>query len=181
MRRTGLFEWLCLGAFSLLASGCGLTQSVKQGTSSLASAMFSTSVDTLRLDFYSRARLNPSATEMNDLSLPTLVRVYQLRDSAVVGNATYESVSGESAAVLNVSALDERTLVLQPGKGASLDMPLHPDAQSVAVIALVRQPDTEANTWRLLLDREALHPDRSRTIELSENRLTLMPLAEGPP
>jgi type VI secretion system protein VasD len=60
-----------------------------------------------------------------------------------------------------------------------LSVPLVNDAVAVAVVALFREPDLESDSWRLMLGREDLDPDKARVVELGDNRLTLRPLARG--
>jgi type VI secretion system protein VasD len=74
--------------------------------------------------------------------------------------------------------LDQHAIVVKPGEGAQLDVPLNKDAQFVSVVALFRTPDMQKNTWRLTLTRDDLDPDRARVIELGNNQLTLKPLAK---
>ncbi|KFK91702.1 MULTISPECIES: type VI secretion lipoprotein TssJ, partial [unclassified Serratia (in: enterobacteria)] len=66
-----------------------------------------------------------------------------------------------------------RSVVVKPGTAASLDMPMEKEAKFVAVVGLFRHPDMDKNHWRLLLTRDDLDPDKPRTIELSNNGLTL--------
>lgn len=81
--------------------------------------------------------------------------------------------------LLGADLLEQRSLVIKPGEGAQLNVPLNENAGAIAVVALFREPDLQRNDWRLLLNRDELDPDRPRIIELGESRLTLRPLAEG--
>jgi type VI secretion system protein VasD len=45
-------------------------------------------------------------------------------------------------------------------------------------VALFRSPDAQLDTWRLMLTRDDLDPDRARLIEMRDNQLTLRPLAK---
>ena len=163
--------------FAALA-GCGLAQTVADGTASTAKAIFYKQVKTLHLDFSARTALNTAATDMSALSVPTLVRVYQLRDSKAVEQATYDGLLGDDNQLLASALLDKRSVVVKPEEGAQLNVPMDKDAQFVTVVALFRSPDTQLNTWRLTLTRDDLDPDRARVIELGDNRLTLRPLAK---
>jgi type VI secretion system protein VasD len=166
------------GLLLALLGGCGLVQSVADGTASTTRAIFYKQVKTLHLDFTARAALNTDATDMNALSLPTLVRVYQLRDSKAVALATYDGLLTGDEQLLASALLDKRTLVVKPQEGAQLNVPMDRDAQFVSVVALFRSPDSQLNNWRLTLTRDDLDPDRPRVIELGDNRLTLRPLAK---
>ena len=174
MSRT-LFSLVML---ALPLAGCGLAQTVADGTASTAQAIFYKQVKTLHLDFTARAALNTDTTDMNALSLPTLVRVYQLRDDTAVARATYEGLLGDDEQLLASALLDKHTLVVKPEEGAPLSAPLHKEARFVSVVALFRSPDTRTNSWRLTLARDELDPDRVRVIELGDNRLSLRPLAK---
>ncbi|MGJ3449097.1 type VI secretion system lipoprotein TssJ, partial [Enterobacter sp. PTB] len=44
------------------------------------------------------------------------------------------------------------------------------------VVALFRQPDLKHNTWRLVLRRDDLDPDKARTVELGDGSLSLVPV-----
>ena len=173
MLRT-IFSLLMLTALG----GCGLAQTVADGTASTAKAIFYKQVKTLHLDFSARTALNTAATDMSALSVPTLVRVYQLRDSKAVEQATYDGLLGDDNQLLASALLDKRSVVVKPEEGAQLNVPMDKDAQFVTVVALFRSPDTQLNTWRLTLTRDDLDPDRARVIELGDNRLTLRPLVK---
>jgi type VI secretion system protein VasD len=168
---------LMLAALGALLGGCGATQTVTDSTTSTAQAIFYKQVKTLHLDFSGRASMNTDAADMSALSVPTLVRVYQLHDSKALEKATYDSLLSDGDSVLRADLLDQRAMVVKPGEGAQLNVPLDKGAQFVAVVALYRTPDTRMNTWRLTLTRDDLDPDRARVIELGDNRLTLRPLA----
>ncbi|MFP3518671.1 type VI secretion system lipoprotein TssJ [Pseudomonas sp. SIMBA_077] len=177
MSRTA-FNSLMLAALVSLLGGCGLTQTVADATTSAAKAIFYKQVKILHLDFTSRAALNTDTTDMNAMSVPTLVRVYQLRDAKALEKASYDSVLSDDERLLSADLLDTHTVVVKPEEGAQLNVPLNKDAQFVAVVALFREPDTQGKTWRLLLTRNDLEPDQARVIELGDNQLTLLPLAE---
>lgn len=169
---------LMLAALVSLLGGCGLTQTVADATTSTARAIFYKQVKILHLDLSGRVAMNTDTTDMSVMSVPTLVRVYQLRDGKVLEKASYDSVLSDDERLLSTDLLDKQTVVVKPGEGAQLNVPLDKDAHYVAVVALFREPDTQSNTWRLLLTRDDLDPDRARVIELGDNQLTLRPLAE---
>lgn len=170
-----LAKVVVLGA---LLSGCGLAQTVSDATTSTAKAIFYKQVNTLHLDFTGRPALNTGITDMTGLSVPTVVRVYQLRDNKIVDKAAYDAVLDNADNLLSADLLDQHAVVVKSGEGAQLDVPLNKDAQFVTVVALFRTPDTQKNTWRLTLTRDDLDPDRARVIELGNSQLTLQPLAK---
>jgi type VI secretion system protein VasD len=169
---------LGVAAFGVLLSACGVTQSVTDATTSTTEAIFYKQVKTLHLDLSGRAALNTAGIDMNALSVPTLVRVYQLRDRKALEKANYDSLLSQDEHVLSADLLDKRTLVVKPDQGAQLNIPLDKQARYIAVVALFREVDNRADTWRLTLARDDLDPDRVRVIELGDNRLILRPLAK---
>lgn len=171
-----VFKPLLLTLLGTVLSGCGLYQSVSDTSGSIARSVFYKQVKTLHLDFTGRAAMNTDSRDMSALSVPTLVRIYQLRDGKSFAAASYESLLTDGSAALGSDLLDERAVVVKPDEGAQLNVAMDKAAQMVAVVALFRQPDTAKDSWRLMLARGELDPDKARVIELGDNRLSLRPL-----
>jgi len=165
-------------ALVTLLGGCGLTQKVVEGTASTARAVFYKQVETLHLDFTGRSAMNTDSMEMSGLSVPVLVRVYQLRDHKALDKATYDDLVSHGERVLGGDLLSEKAVVIKPGEAARLSTPLHREAQYIGVIGLFRNPDMEQDAWRLTLQRDDLDPDQPRVVELGDNRLKLRPRSE---
>lgn len=163
---------------ALLLAGCGLTQSVADGTVSVTKSIFYKQIKTLHLDFNAREALNTDANDMSALSVPTMVRVYQLRDSKAFEQLDYQSLLVDGDASLKADLLSSREVVVKPGTGALLNMPMEKEAKFVAVVGLFRMPDTQKNSWRLVINREDLLPDDPRVIELGNNALSLKPVKD---
>jgi type VI secretion system protein VasD len=168
-----------LAALGLLLTACGTVQSVTDSTSSVASRVFYKQIKTLHLDFDGRVALNTAGSEPSGFSVPTLVRIYQLRDGKSLNPASYEELLRDADRVLGDGVLDQRSLVVRPGEGVQLNMPMDSRAQVIAVVALFREPDLSHGTWRLTLSRDDLDPDNPRVIELAGNGLTLRPMVGG--
>ncbi|MDF3868552.1 type VI secretion system lipoprotein TssJ [Pseudomonas denitrificans (nom. rej.)] len=167
---------LALLLAAVLLSGCGLTQRSMDAGKSVGHAIFFKQVKVLHLDFSGRSALNTSTRDMNGLSVSTLVRVYQLRDRQALDSASYQDLLAEGDSVLSADMLDQQRVVVKPEEGAQLNVPMATEAQFVAVVALFRSPDAQADSWRLVLARDELDPDNPRVIELGDNALTLQPL-----
>ncbi|MBF8675051.1 type VI secretion system lipoprotein TssJ [Pseudomonas fulva] len=165
-------------ALAILLGGCGLTQKIVEGTASTAHAVFYKQVKTLHLDFTGRSAMNTDSAEMSGLSVPVLVRVYQLRNHKALDRATYDDLVSHGERVLGDDLLNEKAVVVKPGEAAQLTTPLSSEAQYIAVIALFRNPDMDENTWRLTVQRDDLDPDQPRVVELGDNRLKLRPPTE---
>ncbi|AIU89167.1 type VI secretion system lipoprotein TssJ [Pectobacterium odoriferum] len=180
MLRTSLTKtarWLLpLLAFSL--AGCGLTQGVADGTKSAFNAVFYKKIKVLRLDFTAREALNTDSRESNSLSEPVVVRIYQLKDRKTFDKTVYQQLLQDGDTILKDDLLASRDVVVKPGGDANLDMPMEEDAQFVAVAGLFRHPDMVNNTWKYVIQREDLDPDRPRILEAGNNHLTLQPLKD---
>ncbi|MEL4014428.1 type VI secretion system lipoprotein TssJ [Dryocola clanedunensis] len=180
MLRTSLTKtsrWLLpLLAFSL--AGCGVTQSVSDGTKSAFTSVFYKKIKVLHLDFTAREALNTDARENHSLSESVVVRVYQLKDRKIFDKTVYQQLLKDGDNILQADLLASREVVVKPGGDASLDMPMEADTKFVAVVGLFRHPDMINNTWKLVMEREALDPDKPRILEAGNNHLTLQPLKD---
>ncbi|CAI2456079.1 type VI secretion system lipoprotein TssJ [Serratia liquefaciens] len=163
---------------ALSLSACGLTQSVSDGTKFAFTSVFYKKIKVLHLDFTAREALNTDTRESNSLSESVVVRVYQLKDRKTFDKTVYQQLLKEGDAALKDDLLTSRDVVVKPGGDASLDMPMEADAKFVAVAGLFRHPDREKNTWKLVMEREELDPDKLRILEAGNNHLTLQPVKE---
>ncbi|NMP29873.1 type VI secretion system lipoprotein TssJ [Rahnella sp. SAP-1] len=164
---------LPLLVISSLLVGCGLTQKVSDGTISTTKAIFYKQVKTLHLDFNAR---HASNNNPQGEPLATVVRVYQLRERKAFDTADYQQLSDVDSQVLKADLLDQRDLRVQPNGSAALDIPLDPQAKHVAVMALFLSPEIAQNSWRVVIDRADLDPDKPRVIELHSRQVQLKPL-----
>jgi len=160
---------------AVLLTGCGLTQKVSEGTKAVATSIFYKQVRTLHLDIRARAALN-----VNDdgIPLPTMIRIYQLKDRKAFDGADYKALSAGDALVIKADLLAEKDIRLKPGEAVQIDMPMEETAQYVAVAAMFLSPDQTRNTWRVVIPSKDLDPDKARLIEAGDNRLTLLPVKE---
>lgn len=158
-----------------LLAGCGLTQTVTDGTISMTKAIFYKQIKELHLDFEPRAAANADEAQT---PLATMVRVYQLKDRQKVDAADYQKLLRDDESALKEDMLASKSLLVMPKGSVMLNMPMDEEAMYVAVIGLFNRPDMKNNTWRLVLSREDLDPDKPRTIELGNGFLTLVPVKE---
>jgi len=176
--RTLLIKRLSLLLLPSLLAGCGLTQSVSDGTASVVKSVFYKQVKTLHLDITARQALNTDGQENTSLSEPLMMRVYQLKDRKIFDKTVYQQLLTQGDEAPGADLLASRSLVVKPGEDVSLDMPLDEKAQFVAVVALFRAPEMAKNSWKRVLSRDELDPDRPRVIEAEQNRLILQPLKD---
>lgn len=170
------FWLLPLLAFSL--TGCGVAQSVNDGSRSVFSSLFYKKVKVLRLDFTAREALNTDSRESLSFSEPVVVRVYQLKDRGTFDNALYQQLLQEGDIILQTDLLASRDVVLKPGGNASLTMPMEEKTRFVAVAGLFRHPDMVAGTWKQVIKREDFDPDKPCVLEAGDNALTLLSVKE---
>ncbi|MBS9435183.1 type VI secretion system lipoprotein TssJ [Photorhabdus hainanensis] len=159
---------VCLMTVGL--AGCGLTQTVTDGTAAVTHSIFHKQVKTLRLDFTARSALNTTGAQV---PLSTVIRVYQLKDNKAFERASYaELVKGDSEA-LKADWLAQRDIRVAPQGSVSLDMPMEKTARFVGVVGLFHTPDAANKSWRLVIRRDELDADKPRAIELDKGTLTL--------
>lgn len=165
--------WL-LPVLALNLAGCGLGQSISDGTKSAVSSVFYKKIKVLHLDFIARADLNTDVRENHSSPESVVIRVYQLRERKTFDKTVYQQLLQEGDSLLGQELLASRDVVLKPGSAASLDMPMEADAKFVAVVALFRHPDSVKQGWKQVLDREQLDPDNARVFEAGANSLSLI-------
>lgn len=168
-------RWL-LPVLAISLSGCGLTQSVSDGTRSAVSSLFYKKIKVLHLDVTAREALNTDTRENHSSPQSVVIRVYQLKDRKAFDKLVYQQLATDGDTLLGADLLASRDVVLTPGGAVNLNMPMEPEAQFVAVVGLFRQPDLAKNSWQQVLEREALDPDIARVLEASENSLSLLPV-----
>lgn len=157
---------------AMMLSGCGLTQKVTEGTVAVTKSIFYKQVRTLHLDIRTREAVNNNA---RGEALSTVLRIYQLKDRKTFDATDYPSLFADDSQAIKADLLAEKDIHLQPGGAVMVDMPMEESAQYVAVAGMFISPDQVNNSWRVVLSREELDPDKPRVIEAGDNRLTLKP------
>lgn len=160
---------------AMMLSGCGLTQKVTEGTVAVTKSIFYKQVRTLHLDIRTREAVNNNA---RGEALSTVLRIYQLKDRKTFDATDYPSLFADDSQAIKADLLAEKDIHLQPGGAVMVDMPMEESAQYVAVAGMFISPDQVNNSWRVVLSREELDPDKPRVIEAGDNRLTLNPLKD---
>lgn len=154
-----------------LVTGCGLTQKVSEGTVSLTKSIFYKEIKTLHLDLSAREAANKNA---HGIALSTVVRIYQLKDRKAFDSANYQSLFAQDSTVVKADLLAQRDVRVRPGESVTVDIPLENEAQYVAVAGMFISPDQSEDSWRVVLRREDLDPDKARVIELNSQALVLL-------
>ena len=160
---------------TLMLTGCGLTQKVTDGTVAVTQSIFYKQIKTVHLDIRAREAVNSNAS---GAALSTVVRVWQLKDRKTFDTTDYPSLFKADSQAINADLVAEKDIRLQPGGAVTIDMPMDEKAQYVAVAGMFMSPDQANNTWRVVLSRDDLDPDKARVIEAGNNRLTLEALKD---
>lgn len=169
---TGKTPMLVLATgIAMLLAGCGLTQKVSDGTVAVTKSIFYKQVKTLHLDIRAREAVNSNA---GGVPLSTIVRIYQLKDRKTFDSTDYPSLFATDSQAIKADLVEEKDIRLQPGGAVTVDMPMDESAQYVAVAGMFISPDLAKDTWRVVLSREDLDPDKARVIEAGNNQLTLV-------
>ncbi|MCI1033617.1 type VI secretion system lipoprotein TssJ [Raoultella terrigena] len=172
---TVFLRQVVLLAFCGLLVGCGLAQTVTDGTISVTKSIFYKKIKILHLDFEARAATNADEAQT---PLATMIQVWQLKDRQKVDAADYQKLLRDADSVLKEDILASKSLLVMPKGSVILNMPMSEEARYVAVVGLFNRPDMKNNAWRLVLARDDLDPDKPRTIELGNGFLTLIPVKE---
>ena len=145
------------------------------GTVAVTKSIFYRQVKTLHLDIQAREGVNNNA---KGASLATVVRIYQLKDRKTFDTTDYPSLFRADSQAIKADLVAEKDIRLQPGGAVTVDMPMDENAQYVAVAGMFMSPDQTKNTWRVVLSRDDLDPDKARVIEAGNNQLTLKALKD---
>ena len=154
-----------------LVTGCGLTQKVSEGTVSLTKSIFYKEIKTLHLDLSAREAANKNA---QGIALSTVVRIYQLKDRKAFDSANYQSLFAQDSTVVKADLLAQKDVRVRPGESVAVDIPFENEAQYVAVAGMFISPEQSEDSWRVVLSREDLDPDKARVIELNSQALVLL-------
>lgn len=154
-----------------LVTGCGLTQKVSEGTVSLTKSIFYKEIKTLHLDLSAREAANKNA---QGIALSTVVRIYQLKDRKAFDSANYQSLFAQDSTAVKADLLAQRDVRVRPGESVTVDIPFENEAQYIAVAGMFISPDQSEDSWRVVLRREDLDPDKARVIELNSQALVLL-------
>ncbi|GLR10605.1 type VI secretion system lipoprotein TssJ [Mixta theicola] len=160
---------------AMMLAGCGLTQKVTDSTVAVTKAIFYKQVKTLHLDIHAREAVNNNA---GGVALSTVVRIYQLKDRKSIDSTDYLSLFADDSQVIKADLVAEKDIRLQPGGAVTVDMPMDESAQYVAVAGMFMSPDQVNNTWKVVLARQDLNPNKARVVEAGNNRLTLKSLKD---
>lgn len=172
----GKFPLAALAAgITLMLAGCGLTQKVTDGTVAVTRTIFYKQIKTLHLDIRAREAVNNNE---GGVALSTVVRIYQLKDRRTFDSTDYPSLFKADSRAIKTDLVAEKTVRLQPGGAVMVDMPMEESTQYVAVAGMFMSPDQVNNTWRVVLSRDDLDPDRARVVEAGNNSLTLKALKD---
>lgn len=167
-KRTAWFG-LPLLMMLIFNTSCGAVQSIKDGTTAVAEAVFIASVDTLRIDLITRAAINSDDRQQ---PLSVLVRIYQLSDKKNFVSNDYQTLFDSDQQKLGSDILELKEVIMAPGGTVSLNETMNKETKYVAVAAFFR--DVKGEAWRLVIDRDDLSNSNPLKIELINYQLNVL-------
>jgi len=101
----------------------------------------------MEIEIAAADRLNPD--ERGD-SLPTAIRIYQLKSAARLEGAEFEQIYGAAQETLGPDLIRVEEFTLLPGEKLRRRFERDRSARVLALVAIVRRPT--GNSWRALAD-----------------------------
>jgi len=152
---------------ALTLSACGTWQSVKDGTLDATRAVFETKVKRMDLSITARAALNQNG---EGVSLPVVLRIWQLKSDGPFATATYaQLLSGTDA--LKAATLWSRDVTLGPGQTLKISEPIGEDANYVGVAAFFR--DRANAEWSMLVPKSQWKKTDPVGLVVTANRMEI--------
>ncbi len=157
-----------LTGMTMLLTACGAWQSVKDTTADATSAVFIAKVKQMNLVITSRDALNQ---DERGVSLPVVMRIYQLKDSKAFETATYAQLLAGTGDALKPDMLAHIEVTLGPNATVKLSEPMADDAQYVGVVAFFR--NKENAEWQLVIPKAQWKKTDPVRLIVTDNRLEL--------
>jgi type VI secretion system protein VasD len=159
---------MILTGMTIMLAGCGAWQSAKDTTVDATSAVFIAKVKQMNLVLASRDALNQ---DERGVSLPVVLRIYQLKDSKAFETATYAQLLAGTGDALKPDILARAEVTLGPAATVKLSEPMSDDAQYVGVVAFFRN---KANAeWQLVIPKAQWKKTDPVQLIVTDNRLEL--------
>jgi type VI secretion system protein VasD len=147
INRLSLRAAACLPLLAL-CTACGTWQVIKDTSVDTTHAIFIAKVKQMNLVIASRSALNQDG---RGVSLPVVLRIYQLKDSKTFETATYSQLLAGTSDALKAGILTKTEVTLTPSTSVRLSEPMADDAQYVGVVAFFR--DHANAEWQLVIPR----------------------------
>lgn len=154
----------------MVLAGCGAWHAVKDTTVAATSAVFVAKVKQMNLVIVSRSALNQDA---RGVSLPVVLRIYQLTDAKAFEAATYAQLLEGAGDPLKTDSLGRTEVTLGPAATVGLSEPMADDAQYVGVVAFFR--DQSGAEWQLVIPKVRWKKGDPVKLAVTDNRLELEP------
>ncbi|MDF3884869.1 type VI secretion system lipoprotein TssJ [Cupriavidus basilensis] len=161
---------LGLAGMVTLLAGCGAWQSVKDTTVAATSAVFVAKVKQMNLAIVSRSALNQ---DERGVSLPVVLRIYQLKDAKAFETATYAQLLEGAGDPLKTDMLGRTEVTLGPAATVRLSEPMADDAQHVGVVAFFREHSNAE--WQLVIPKARWKKGDPVKLAVTDNRIELEP------
>jgi type VI secretion system protein VasD len=167
LNRSTLRAAACLPLLALFTA-CGAWQSIKDTSADTTRAVFIAKVKQMNLVIASRSALNQDG---RGVSLPVVLRIYQLKDSKVFETATYSQLLAGTGDALKAGILAKAEVTLAPSASVRLSERMADDTQYVGVVAFFRSPVNAE--WQLVIPKTQWKKTDPVTISVIDNRLEI--------
>jgi len=123
----------------------------------------------LHVSLQASNRLNPGE---HGEALATVVRLYQLKGTAKIANASFDDLLDHDRDALGEDFLAVQEVTINPGDRLDPPIPRNPDTTTLGAVALFRQP--AGTTWRAIVklsppDPQYCHPKDNKDAKDSKN------------
>jgi len=123
----------------------------------------------LHVSLQASTRLNPGE---HGEALATVVRLYQLKGTAKIANASFDDLLDHDRDALGEDFLAVQEVTINPGDRLDPPTPRNPDTTTLGAVALFRQP--AGTTWRAIVklpppDPQYCHPKDNKDAKDSKN------------
>ena len=105
------------------------------------------------------------------MSLPVVLRIYQLKDSKAFETATYSQLLAGTGDALKAGILAKAEVTLAPSVTVRLSEPMEDDAQYVGVVAFFR--DRANAEWQLVIPKTQWKKADPVSMSVTDNRLEI--------
>ena len=127
---------------------------------------------TLNANVVASAQVNPDVRKRPS---PVMVRVFELKSSALFDQADFVSLFEKEQAVLGAELLGRDEFVLRPGEARTISKPLSPDTKFIGVMAAYRE--IERARWRALVPVAA---GKKNVMRIDLNEIAVQALRTSP-
>jgi type VI secretion system protein VasD len=154
-----------------MATGCGVVQSIRDGTFSTPSAPRAKAIP---VTLAAQPSINP---DPEGRPLSVVVRFYKLRDVKQFAELTYVQLQRDGRKLLKEDLVATNDVSLMPGATTRVTEVINEGTQYLGVVAFFRTPSQD-KTWKLAIPVERSDQSAAVTILAAGNEVKLVDASE---